>query len=134
MLRNMNIRSRMLLSYIIIIGMCLAASITALFMLDRIGDNLSSFYNNNYAVTVNVWTARREMQAARANILKAILDSGDEETKESIEKASSSLGKMRATFPVIRETFKGDIKLLDQVDSLLQQAVVYRDQVFELTE
>ncbi len=41
---------------------------------------------------------------------------------------------MRAAFPVIRESFKGDIALVDQVDSLLQRAIVYRDQVFELIE
>ena len=47
MLRNMKIKSRMLLSYGIIIGMCLIASIIALIMLNKIGNNLSSFYNNN---------------------------------------------------------------------------------------
>ena len=55
-------------------------------------------------------------------------------TEESIEKASKSLADMRSTFPVIRETFRGNVELVDRVDSLLQQAIVYRNQVFELTE
>lgn len=134
MLRNMKIKSRMLLSYIIIIGTCLSASIIALIMLNKIGKNLSSFYNNNYTVTVNVWSARREMQSARADILNAILDSDGDIKKDFIEKAGSSLADMRAAFPIIRKTFKGDIQLVDKVDALLEQAVVYRDRVFELTE
>ncbi len=134
MLRNMKIKSRMLLSYGIIIGMCLIASIIALIMLNKIGNNLSSFYNNNYTVTVNVWSARREMQSARGDILNAILDSDESTRKNYIEKASDSLADMRAAFPVIRKTFKGDIQLVDRVETLLQQAVVYRDQVFELIE
>ena len=110
------------------------ASIAALLMLNKIGDNLSSLYTNNYTVTVNVWRAKREMQAARADILHAILEPDADETRESLEEAKDSLANMRAAFPVIRESFKGDIALVDQVDSLLQRAIVYRDQVFELIE
>ena len=60
-IRNMKLRARLLLSYTVIIVICLAASIAALIMLNKIGNNLSSFYDNNYTVTVNVWIAKREM-------------------------------------------------------------------------
>lgn len=133
-IRNMKLKFRLLLSYVVIIIICLAASVTALFMLNKVGDNLSSFYDNNYTVTVNVWKAKREMQAARASILNAILDSDMEESVSSVEKAKDSLANMRAAFPVIREAFKGDSALVDQVDLHLQSAIVYRDQVFELIE
>lgn len=133
-IQNMKIRARLLLSYAVIIVIGLAASIAALFMLNKIGNNLSSFYNNNYTVTVNVWMAKREMQAARANILNAILDLDMDGSDETVAKANKHLANMRASFPVIRKSFKGDIALVDQVDSLLEQAIVYRDQVFELIE
>ena len=133
-LQDMKIRARLLVSYAVIIAICLAASIAALFLLNKIGNNLSSFYNNNYTVTVNVWMAKREMQAARADILNAILDSDMDDANENVTKANNHLGNMRAAFPVIRKSFKGDIALVDQVDSLLEQAIVYRDQVFELIE
>lgn len=133
-IRNMKLRARLLLSYAVIIVICLAASIAALFMLNKIGNNLSSFYNNNYTATVNVWIAKREMQAARSDILNAILDLDMDDTNENVAKANSHLGNMRAAFPVIRKSFKGDVALVDQVDSLLEQAVVYRDRVFELID
>jgi len=133
-IRNMNLKSRLLSSYAVVIAICLSASVAALFMLNKIGENLSTFYDSNYTVTVNVWVAKREMQAARADILKAILDSDMDETMDSVEKAKSSLGNMRAAFPVIRESFQGDIALVDNVEELLQRAMVYRDQVFELLE
>ena len=101
-------------------------------MLNKIGNNLSSFYDNNYTVTVNVWIAKREMQAARADILNAMLDSNMDDTNETVKKAGEHLGNMRAAFPVIRESFKGNITMVDKVDSLLEQAIVYRDQVFDL--
>ena len=128
----MKLRARLLLSYTVIIVICLAASIAALIMLNKIGNNLSSFYDNNYTVTVNVWIAKREMQAARADILNAMLDSNMDDTNETVKKAGEHLGNMRAAFPVIRESFKGNITMVDKVDSLLEQAIVYRDQVFDL--
>ena len=86
-IRNMKLKFRLLLSYAMVIAICLSASIAALFMLNRIGDNLSSFYRNNYTVTINVWLAKREMQAARGDILNAILESDVEESAEYIDKA-----------------------------------------------
>lgn len=70
-IRNMKLKSRLLLSYAVVIAICLSASVAAPFLMNRIGDNLSSFYKNNYTVTVNVWMAKREMQAARGDILNA---------------------------------------------------------------
>ena len=133
-IRNMKLKFRLLLSYAMVIAICLSASIAALFMLNRIGDNLSSFYRNNYTVTINVWLAKREMQAARGDILNAILESDLEESAEYIDKAKESLRNMRATFPVIRNSFKGDIAMVDRVDKRLQEAIVYRDKVFALVE
>ena len=133
-IRNMKLKSRLLLSYAVVIAICLSASVAALFLMNRIGDNLSSFYKNNYTVTVYVWMAKREMQAARGDILNAVLDSDAEESMQFIENAKESLRNMRATFPVIRKSFKGDIAMVDRVDELLQQAIVYRDQVFGLVE
>lgn len=132
MLRNMKIRIRMLLSYAVIILLCLCASVVALVMLNGVGDNLTSFYDNNYAVTVNVATARREMQSARADILRAILESDPVTVEEKLETASASLTNMRETFPTIRQVFKGDSSMLDELDDSLADAVGYRDQVFEL--
>ena len=133
-IRNMKLKSRLLLSYAVVIAICLSASVAALFLMNRIGDNLSSFYKNNYTVTVNVWMAKREMQAARGDILNAVLDSDAEKSMQFIENAKESLRNMRATFPVIRKSFKGDIAMVDRVEELLQQAIVYRDQVFGLVE
>lgn len=132
MLKNMKISIRMLLSYAVIIILCLSASITALFMMEKIGGNLTSFYNNNFTVTVNAWTARKEMQSARADILKLVTETDEMETQTALDRASQSLTNMRNTFPVIREKFKGDMTLVDQVEAILGDAVVYRDQIFEL--
>lgn len=134
MLKNIKIRTRLLLSYAVIIMLYLSASVAALIMMDRISGNLTAFYDNNYAVTVKAWTAKREMQYARADILKAILETDDDDMQTALDNASAALANMRAAFPIIRERFKGDMTLMDEVDAVLSKAVIYRDQVFELVE
>ena len=124
----------MLLSYAVIILLGLSASVAALIMMDQISGNLTVFYENTYAVTVKAWTAKREMQYARADILKGILETDDDDMQTALDQASAALANMRAAFPVIRERFKGDMALMDEVDSILVKAVVYRDQVFDLVE
>lgn len=132
MLKNMRIRSRMLISYAAVIVISMIASVIALAMLRGVGDNLTSFYDNNYTVTVNTWTARRAQQAARADLLQAILSDDESIETQKVESAKQNLSIMRGTFPVIRSTFKGDIELVDQIENILDEAIVYRDQIFQL--
>ena len=132
MLRNMKIRTRMMLSYAVIIVLCFTAGVVSLIMMKRISGNLTSFYDNNYTVTVKTWVAKREMQYAWAEIFKAILETDKEEVDTALDNASAALADMRAAFPVIRERFKGDMELMDKADAILAKAVIYRDQVFEL--
>lgn len=88
----------MLLSYAVIIVLCLSASLIALFMMDKISANLTIFYNNNYRVTVNAWASRREMQYARTDILKAILKTDEKEKQKALDNASDALATSALRF------------------------------------
>lgn len=132
MIKNMKIQLKLILSYVLIIVFCTAAGIAALVMLNKIGSNLNRFYDKNYTVTVNVWVARREMQYARSELLMSLLETDEKKVEDSIESASTHLATMRDTFPTIRKLFQGDITLVDQAETLLEDAIVVRDQVIEL--
>lgn len=132
MIKNMKIQLKLILSYVIIIVFCTVAGIAALIMLNKIGDNLNHFYDKNYTVTVNVWVARREMQYARSELLMSLLETDEKKVEDSIASASTHLATMRDTFPTIRKLFQGDITLVDQAETILEDAVAVRDQVFEL--
>ena len=132
MIKNMKIQLKLILSYVLIIVFCTVAGIVALAMLNKIGSNLNRFYDKNYTVTVNVWVARREMQYARSELLMSLLETDEKKVEDYIESASTHLATMRDTFPTIRKLFQGDITLVDQAETILEDAVVVRDQVFEL--
>ncbi|QBE98448.1 hypothetical protein PMF13cell1_04014 [Blautia producta] len=101
MLKNIKIRTRMLLSYAVIIVLCLGASVAALIMMNQISGNLTTFYDNNYAATVKAWTAKQEIQYARADILNAILETDDDDMHMELDNATAAFTNMRAAFPVI---------------------------------
>lgn len=132
MIKNMKIRCRMLLSYAFIIIISFISSIIALVMLYDVGKNLESFYNNNYTVTTNTWIARYNMQAAHANILRAILETDDIITNQEVESAKANLYSMIETFPIIRNAFRGDISLIDQIENMENDAIVCRNKVIDL--
>lgn len=91
----------MLLSYAVIIVLCLGASVAALIMMNQISGNLTTFYDNNYAATVKAWTAKQEIQYARADILNAILETDDDDMHMELDNATAAFTNMRAAFPVI---------------------------------
>ena len=59
------------------------------------------------------------------------MESDQEISKELIENADNSLIMMRETFPIIRKVFRGDKSLIDEVESIQKEAIVYRNQVFD---
>lgn len=132
MLKNMKIRSRMLLSYILIIALCLSASVVALVMLNKVGDNLTTFYDEQYTTTVNAWTARREIHAARAEIYKSMLETDKTDTQTALDKAQTSLNNMSTALAVVKQLSKADPSVFTEIDELIAEAAPYRDQIFKL--
>lgn len=65
--------------------------------------------------------------------MQSILETDQAATEQLIEQAEQELALMRGTFPIIRERFRGDIELVSQVENVLEEAIPYRDQIFELT-
>lgn len=134
MLKNMKIRSRMLLSYILIIVLCLSASIVALVMLNKVGSNLTTFYDRQYKVTVNAWTARREVHAARAEIYKSMLETDQDNTQTALDKAQASLDNMNASIAVVKELSMSDPSIFDEIDAQIKEAAPYREKIFEMAK
>lgn len=132
MLKNMKIRTRLLASYALIIVLSLVASVVSLFMLQKVGNNLNEFYEQNFAVTTSAWAARRNIQSVRASILQSMLETGSEETQACLADASNDLSSMKEAVAVVGNLFQGDSSLVTQIESAISEAAPYRIQVMEL--
>lgn len=111
-----SIRERMVRSYIRVIAISVVASILALIMLLNTGSKLSSFYKENYGVTMETWTARYAQISARCALLSAIADEDLKVTRVQMEEAKTQLEEMGNIIARMKEHYTGDTALLDEIE------------------
>jgi len=132
MLKHMKIRTRLLLSYLIIIVFLLISGITAVVMLGKVGDSLKSFYEQQFQTIDNSWNARRTVFSCRANILQACLDDDPTATNEYVQEARDEFQGVRDAINKVETTFQGDKSLIEKVKNDLTQAEPYLEQMCNL--
>ncbi len=78
MIKNLKIRSRMLISYFIIVLLLLIVGITSIVMLNQSSQRLQDFYEMQFKTVSLAMNARRTVFSARGNILSTIVEYTDE--------------------------------------------------------
>ena len=108
MIKDMNIRVRMILSYLLIVILMLATSIVAIVMLNNVGSNLRTFYDTSYQVVDAAWKGRWRALSLRAQLLQATLESDERLTQEHIATARTAYEEMKQAVSVLNEKYMGD--------------------------
>ena len=134
MLKHLKINIRLLLSYSIIIFFLIISILFSLTLLKSVGKNLTNFYEKNFSVTTDSWTARRNMQAAKALIYQGIVAKTKEKTSDYLSQAEQQMTEIRALLPKIEQNFDGDDQLIEDVLNLLDEGLPYRNQIFSLAK
>ena len=78
MLKNMKIRSRMLISYLLITVLLLIVGIVSIVMLRQESDRLQSFYDEQFQTVEDALDMRRTVFSVRGNILSCIAEYRDD--------------------------------------------------------
>ncbi len=133
-MKNMKIRTRMILSYLIIVALLLIAGIVSIVMLSQVGENLSSFYNQQFQTVDNALNARRMVFSTRADFLQAIVDDDVDDIKELTESAQSDFAEIETYVKAVQETFQGDQSLVTGILTSLDKAEPYLEQICTLSE
>ncbi len=134
MLKNMKIRTRMIVSYLIIVALLLVAGITSIVMLQSVGGNLQSFYDNQFATVENAMDARRLVFSVRSDLLAGIIEEDDAIIREHTKAARDEFAQIKEDMILIDETFAGDQSLIDNTNKLLQEAEGYLNEVTDLCD
>ncbi len=131
-MKNMKIRSRLLVSYAIIIALLLISGIVAIVMLSQVGESLQSFYEQQFQTIDNSWDARRTVFSARGYILQACIEDDQATTNELVQNARDDFTTLKTLINEVDETFQGDQSLVDKCLSDLTAAEPYLEQVCTL--
>ena len=118
MLKNMKIRSRMLVSYFIIVALLLIVGITSVVMLRQVSDKLQEFYNQQFQTVEAALDIRRTVFSVRGNLLAAIL----EYSESTVTEAKNDFARLYTLVDSIKETYQGDMAQLETVEKNLKQA------------
>ena len=118
MLKNMKIRSRMLVSYFIIVALLLIVGITSVVMLRQVSDKLQEFYNQQFQTVEAALDIRRTVFSVRGNLLAAIL----EYSESTVTEAKNDFARLYTLVDSIKETYQGDMAQLETGEKNLNQA------------
>ncbi len=127
------IQQRMLSSYYVVIVISVISSILALGMLGYMGRQFKVFYEGNYRVTVETWNVRYAELSARSALLSAMVDEDLSVTDEQMKIATNHLEEMGALLNGMKESYSGDVSVIDTIDQNRQEALLVVDEMLEYT-
>ena len=107
MLKNMKIRSRLLISYLLITVLLLIVGIVSIVMLQQESNRLQEFYNQQFQTVENALDIRRTVFAVRGNIISSIV----EYNEETVDSAKSDFQSLYTLLDGLKGTYQGDMSL-----------------------
>ena len=132
MWQNMKISTRMIASYLMIVALMIVTSIVAIVMIGRVGDSLSSFYENQFQAVKNAAEGTRCLVAVRADILQATLESNSVINAEYVASAREDFRGLQEAISIIGETYGGSMSditncnnMIDDLSPMLEQLYTY---------
>lgn len=129
--KSKNIRSKMMGSYMVIVLVCALASVIALGMLWNIGSKLTAFYNENYVITVEAWNARYIQEAAKGEMLAAMLEEDTKKTLDLLEQSKTYLDEIGKIVADLKENYRGDTSEIDAIEQMRLDATASADEIIK---
>lgn len=131
-MKNLKIGKRIALAFGVILVLFLIVSSISLVSLKQNNHKFVDFFDNGHQVTITALDMRRDIQSAGKNVGYATMSLDLQTTGSYIDTAESDLENFRAGIQFLRENYRGDPTLIDSIESTLNEAESYKDQVFDL--
>lgn len=117
MLKNMQIRTRLITAFLILIVMMALTGVVSIVMLTKVGASLQGFYDTSLQTIEQAWTGKRAAAQIRANILQATLDDDDARSDGYIAEVRQLYQALQDSNLTLKKTYTGDPSVLTTLDS-----------------
>ncbi len=134
MWKKMGIQKRLLISYAVLIAMLMVAGLVSILMLEKVGSNLSKFYDYQHQTIVQSWTARQAADASMAEAMQSMLDSDPTITKNAITSAQKDFDLVIEAVTKVYETYNGEEEDLEELGKIIEYASPLLDEICTLAE
>ena len=119
MFKNMKISTRLITAFTIVVALLIVTGITSLIMISNVGNSLQQFHDNNYQTVTNVWSARYNLFAMRASILRSLVDKDQAVIDECLVNAQNYHAAAVESTAKLKDTYLGDLSQIDSAVSKL---------------
>ncbi len=134
MWEKMGIQKRLLISYAVLIAMLMMTGLISILMLNRVGNNLSKFYDYQHQTIVQSWTARQAAEASMAEAMQSMLDSDPTITKNAITVVQKEFDSLVTAVESVYKTYGGEEEDLEELGKIIEYASPLLKQICELAE
>lgn len=131
-MKNLKIGKKLLVTFGTILVLFCITVITAIASLNSTGASFTSFYNNGYQITNEAMYMCRSIQASIKSLAYTMLIEDEAQTNSYIQAAEAELKNLSDGIAFMKQSFRGDMALVTNVESLLAEAEQYRSQVTQL--
>ena len=119
MFKNMKISTRLITAFTIMVALLIVTGVTSLIMISNVGNSLQQFHDNNYQTVTNVWSARYNLFAMRASILRSLVDKDQATIDECLVNAQNYHAAAVESTAKLKDTYLGDLSQIDSAVSKL---------------
>ncbi len=119
MFKNMKISTRLITAFTIVVALLIVTGVTSLIMISNVGNSLQQFHDNNYQTVTNVWSARYNLFAMRASILRSLVDKDQATIDECLVNAQNYHAAAVESTAKLKDTYLGDLSQIDSAVSKL---------------
>ena len=113
MFKKMKISTRLITAFTIVVMLLVITGVTSLIMISNVGNSLQQFHDNNYQTVTNVWSARYNLFAMRASVLRSLIDKDQAVIDDCLKNAESYHAAAVESTEKLKATYLGDLSQID---------------------
>ncbi|MCM1569747.1 MAG: methyl-accepting chemotaxis protein [Roseburia sp.] len=125
------VKNRIQNAFVIVILISLISSFIAVLVMTDMASQFSSFYNDNYQVTVVTWRAKYAELEARSTLMGAFIGEDIKETSAQLKTARTQVAEIETVIEELRAVYEGDSAKLDKMEENLASAMEDMDSILE---
>ena len=112
-MKNLKISTRLIVAFLIVILLLVATGVVSLVMINNVGNSLKEFHANNYQTVTNTWSARYNLFAMRASILRSLVDKDQKQIEQCLADAQNYHNAAVDATAKLKDTYLGDLSQID---------------------
>ena len=109
MLKNMQINTRMILSYVVLIVFMAIVGVVSIVSLNSVGNALQDFHDTAFQTVQNAWRGRWAAASLRSNLLQGTLEDDATRNASYVQQARQQFSDLQSAVTELEKTYTGDV-------------------------